>query len=531
VTKALDAVEMSSSAPCLPSYGVTQITNTTGGGNYNPSINADGTRMAFRSDRDLIGAGAFSHLEVFLWTSGSGFTKISNTAANSYSYPSINADGTRFAFTANPNAFGTYLEIVLWTSGSGVTHIAYSNGPDDGSVWSWYPSPINADGTKITFASMHDPIGGNADGNDELFLWTSGLGLTQLTNTTTGGSNGSPSINADGTRIAFASTSDLTGGNPDGNSEIFLASADPTPDPFTLTDVTGVPLSTVQTSNAITVSGITAPAAISIVDGAYELNNSGTWSSSAGTVTNGNTVRVRHTSAATSCTAVNTILTIGDVSDTFTSTTTIGYPLAITKLGSGSGTVTSNPAGIDCGATCAANYTSGIPVTLTATSNPDSTFVGWGGDCGGQGNPCSLTMTSSKTVSATFTAIPPPPPGTYTLTVSPPSNGTVTGSGINCPGDCSEPYSNGTNVILTANPNPDYSFGGWGGNCGGQGNPCTLTMNAAKNVTATFTATPPPPPGTYILTVSPPANGTVTGTSGINCPGTCSATRTAAART
>jgi len=96
---------------------------------------------------------------------------------------------------------------------------------------------------------------------------------------------------------------------------------DTTPDAFTFTDVTGVPLNTEQTSNAITVNGITAPAAISIVGGEYELNSSGPWSSSAGTVVSGDTVRVRHTSAATYSTAVNTTLTIGGVSDIFTSTT------------------------------------------------------------------------------------------------------------------------------------------------------------------------------------------------------------------
>jgi hypothetical protein len=97
--------------------------------------------------------------------------------------------------------------------------------------------------------------------------------------------------------------------------------ADTTPDPFTFTDVTGVPLSTEQISNPITVSGITAPAAISIVGGEYEVNGSGTWTNIAGTVANGDTVKVRHTSAATSSTAVDTTLTIGGISDTFTSTT------------------------------------------------------------------------------------------------------------------------------------------------------------------------------------------------------------------
>jgi len=63
-------------------------------------------------------------------------------------------------------------------------------------------------------------------GNQEIFLWTSGSGFTQITNTTVG-FNFSSSINSDGTRIAFVSDRDLTPGspgNPDGNFEIFLAS-------------------------------------------------------------------------------------------------------------------------------------------------------------------------------------------------------------------------------------------------------------------------------------------------------------------
>ncbi|MBZ0159098.1 MAG: hypothetical protein K8G79_02970, partial [bacterium] len=90
-----------------------------------------------------------------------------------------------------------------------------------GSNGSGYPS-INADGTRIAFLSNSDLTGGNPDGSNEIFLWTQGSGLTQITSSTSGVSS-NPSINADGTRIAFQSLSDLTGGNPDGNWEIFLA--------------------------------------------------------------------------------------------------------------------------------------------------------------------------------------------------------------------------------------------------------------------------------------------------------------------
>jgi hypothetical protein len=97
-------------------------------------------------------------------------------------------------------------------------------------------------------------------------------------------------------------------------------SADTTPDPFAFTDVTGVALNTTQTSNTITVTGINAAANVSISGGTYS-KNGGSYTSSAGTCVNGDTFRVQHTSSNSYSTAVNTTLTIGGVSDTFTSTT------------------------------------------------------------------------------------------------------------------------------------------------------------------------------------------------------------------
>jgi hypothetical protein len=79
--------------------------------------------------------------------------------------------------------------------------------------------------------------------------------------------------------------------------------------------------------------------------------------------------------------------------------------------------------------------------------------------------------------------------GTQTLTVSVTGtgSGTVTSSpaGINCPGDCSEAYTTGAVVNLTATPGGGSTFSGWSGACSGTG-ACQVTMNAATSVTATF---------------------------------------------
>lgn len=95
---------------------------------------------------------------------------------------------------------------------------------------------------------------------------------------------------------------------------------DTTPDAFIFTDITGAALSTVYTSNAITVAGIEAAAAISITGGTYSING-GAYTAVAGTITVGQTATVRVTSSASTSTTVNGVLTIGGVSDTYSVTT------------------------------------------------------------------------------------------------------------------------------------------------------------------------------------------------------------------
>jgi len=82
------------------------------------------------------------------------------------------------------------------------------------------------------------------------------------------------------------------------------------------------------------------------------------------------------------------------------------HTLTVSKAGSGSGTVTSSPSGINCGATCSASFAAGTMVTLTAAADAGSTFTGWsGGGCSGTGT-CTVTMSADQAVTATFTVIP-----------------------------------------------------------------------------------------------------------------------------
>jgi uncharacterized repeat protein (TIGR02543 family) len=76
----------------------------------------------------------------------------------------------------------------------------------------------------------------------------------------------------------------------------------------------------------------------------------------------------------------------------------------------GGGTVSSSPAGIDCGATCSHTFDNETTVTLTAHPNEGYAFSGWSGGCTGTGA-CQVTMDRDLSVTANFTAAPPPSGG------------------------------------------------------------------------------------------------------------------------
>lgn len=88
----------------------------------------------------------------------------------------------------------------------------------------------------------------------------------------------------------------------------------------------------------------------------------------------------------------------------------VSYPLSVTREGSGTGTVTSAPAGIDCGSACSASFALSSKVTLTATPASGSSFAGWGGSCSGSATTCTVTVLGARSASASFTPSPAPGP-------------------------------------------------------------------------------------------------------------------------
>jgi Tol biopolymer transport system component len=205
--------------------GFTQLTNTTGINNFNPTISGNGTRVAFESLHHLTGGNPDGNFEIFLYDAQAGdLTQVTDSTAGFNSPTSLDDAGTRIGFHSKCDLTGDNAdlntEIFLYDSTSGIAQVTNTTG--EAGIFPNFAASISGDGTRLTFLSNRDLTGGNADGNDEIIIYDTQAGsFTQVTDTT-GEFNGTPSITGDGSRIAFVSNQDLTGGNPDLNVEIFL---------------------------------------------------------------------------------------------------------------------------------------------------------------------------------------------------------------------------------------------------------------------------------------------------------------------
>jgi hypothetical protein len=162
------------------------------------------------------------------------------------------------------------------------------------------------------------------------------------------------------------------------------------------------------------------------------------------------------------------------------------FLLTVKKTGSGGGTVTSTPGGIDCGATCSFAFPEGEKVTLTETPE-GSTFAGWsGGGCSGTGTTCNVTVSAATEVTAEFTKLT-----TVELAVAITGEGEVTSSpaGIECgltKVKCTEAFTPGTVTLTAAKAGVGYEFAGWIGCKKTTATACEVNLIAASEVTAVF---------------------------------------------
>ena len=168
------------------------------------------------------------------------------------------------------------------------------------------------------------------------------------------------------------------------------------------------------------------------------------------------------------------------------------YALSVVSAGTGSGAVTSAPAGISCGTTCSGSFAAGTSVILTATPNASSTFTGWSGACSGTGT-CAVTMNAARSVTATFAV------RTFTISASAGANGTITPSGA-----VSVNY--GATSAFTITPGAGYHVADVlvdGSSVGAVASYSFTNVLAGHSIAATFAV------NTYTVTPSAGANGTI----------------------
>jgi alpha-tubulin suppressor-like RCC1 family protein len=183
----------------------------------------------------------------------------------------------------------------------------------------------------------------------------------------------------------------------------------------------------------------------------------------------------------------------------------------------GGGRVTSSGGGvlgpdrIDCDPTCSAIFPGNTEVMLSAADAGGFGFTGWSLDCGGTARQTSVLMDAPHTCRADFRA--------FRLGVTVSGVGRVTSdpAGLDCGPMCSYAPREAT-AALRAEPAPGWQFDGWGGDCTGAALQTTVTMDADRACTATFSRLP----SVFFLTMIVEGTGSVTSVpAGIDCPGEC----------
>jgi hypothetical protein len=189
--------------------------------------------------------------------------------------------------------------------------------------------------------------------------------------------------------------------------------ADTTPDAFSFTAQTGVALGATATSNIITVAGVDAGTAISVVGGTYQIGSAG-YTSTGGTVSNGNTVTVQQTASGSAGTLTTATLTIGGSSADFNVTTisnqatlTVTAPASVT-YGS-TGTLTSSGGSGGGAVTYSAGGSTGCSVSGTTLSVTNAS------------NACAVTV--SRAADGSYSAATS---ASYTVTLNKASQSAVT---------------------------------------------------------------------------------------------------------
>jgi DNA-binding beta-propeller fold protein YncE len=158
------------------------------------------------------------------------------------------------------------------------------------------------------------------------------------------------------------------------------------------------------------------------------------------------------------------------------------FSLSVAKTGEGA--VTSAPAGIDCGTECAAEFSEGTKVTLTATPASGWKFVEWsaGACAGSKVATCEVRTNEELAAHAEFEES-----SLVSLAVVKNGEGTIvsTPPGIDCGATCTAELEAGQ-ITLTETPAAGFAFAGWIGCKQTSATTCEVSLIAATEVTAVF---------------------------------------------
>jgi len=197
-----------------------------------PSLSGDGTVVAFRSDSDLLNEGRPATVsEVWLYdTATMTYTRVTSASdANRASYePSLSEDGTVVAFRSDSDLLNEgrpYDVYEIWLYDTSTMTYTRVTSASHANRDSWEPS-LDGDGTAVAFVSDSDLLNeGRPDGAYEIWLYdTATMNFTRVTSASHANRDSlDPSLSGDGTAIAFRSDSDLLNeGRPDNMTEIWL---------------------------------------------------------------------------------------------------------------------------------------------------------------------------------------------------------------------------------------------------------------------------------------------------------------------
>jgi hypothetical protein len=210
--------------PAVAQVTIKQLTNDPGGPANNSTANpvTNGFITMFESNRNFNGFNPELNSEIWEHREGSVLIPLTGCELGNSRIPSIGGEIPLPAFTstcdlAGANADGN-AELFFLTGTLEFAQITNTTGLGVLAL------DIHEFVSTIAFLSDGDLTGQNGDHNVEVFFYTrSDRRIRQLTNTVTGINNsGGISMDPTGTWVTFPSRNDLTGGNPDLNTEVFL---------------------------------------------------------------------------------------------------------------------------------------------------------------------------------------------------------------------------------------------------------------------------------------------------------------------